>query len=163
MAYFRNPDLPPELPVYDDTTAEVILMSGLPASGKDTWIARHATENPVISLDSIREELGVRPEDDQGRVIQRGRELAREYLRDQRGYVWNATNTSALLRRQLIDLFVSYRARVSITYVETSLAEQARRNAARDRPVPNAVTEQLRRRLDVPTSIEAHEVVMEVT
>ena len=33
--------------LYDDTWGEIVLMSGLPGTGKDTWIAGHLPEYPV--------------------------------------------------------------------------------------------------------------------
>jgi hypothetical protein len=45
------------------------------------WIARHASELPQISLDTIREEMGAEPTGNQGAVVQTAREKARVLLR----------------------------------------------------------------------------------
>jgi hypothetical protein len=42
--YFGKEDRDPDYEAYDDARCEVILMSGLPGAGKDTWIAGHAAE-----------------------------------------------------------------------------------------------------------------------
>ena len=73
-------------------------MSGLPGAGKDTWIARHAPDLPVISLDMIRRELKVTPADDQGAVAALAKSRARELLRRQQSFIWNATNITRALR-----------------------------------------------------------------
>ena len=69
--YFMGRQLNPDCEVHDDTRQEVILMSGLPATGKDHWVAEHAADWPVVSLDTIRADLGVSPTDNQGTVWDR--------------------------------------------------------------------------------------------
>ena len=157
--YFQSDALPPTLQVYDDTRLEVTVMSGLPAAGKDTWVAAHAGERPVISLDVLRGELDVDPRDDQGEVIVAAKELAKDYLRARQPFIWNATNTSRTLRDGLVRLFAAYRARVRIVYCEAPPAMTRERNARRRAPVPEAVMEKLFNGLDVPDLTEAHEVV----
>ena len=57
----------------------VTMMSGLPGSGKDAWLAANRPDLPVVSLDDVRGELGVEATDDQGEVIQVARERCREH------------------------------------------------------------------------------------
>ena len=146
----------PGVLAYDDTTCEVILMSGLPASGKDHHLRMRYPELPVISLDALRDEL----EADHGdaTVIAEARERARGYLRAGTSFAWNATNLTASLRGQLIELFRSYRARVHIVYVEGTAAEQHARNRARTTPVPAAVIDRMLVRWAVPDPTEAHQI-----
>jgi putative nucleotidyltransferase with HDIG domain len=158
FVYGRSEHGDPQRLVYDDTRFEVVLMSGLPGSGKDTWIAAHLPNWPVVSLDLIRQSLGVAPEKDQGAVVAAAKEEARVLMRAQRSFVWNATNTTHMMRRKLVDFFVAYGARVRIVYVETTFAELLRRNRARARPVPEAVLRRLAARLDVPDVTEADQV-----
>ncbi len=94
FAYFQGRDVAPDVELFDDTCGEVVLMSGLPGAGKDTWIATELPDRPQVSLDAIREELRVAPTADQGRVAQVARERAREHLRARRPFIWNATNTT---------------------------------------------------------------------
>lgn len=82
--------------LYDDTWGEIILMYGLPGTGKDTWISAHCPGLPVVSLDGLRLRLGVGPTENQGRVIQAARETTKEYLRRKQPFVWNATSLTSL-------------------------------------------------------------------
>ena len=59
-AYLGGRNVLPDQPLYDDTWGEVILMSGLPGTGKDTWIRQHVPSLPVVSLDEIRELRGIK-------------------------------------------------------------------------------------------------------
>jgi predicted kinase len=148
----------PDVQAHDDTTAEVILMSGLPGSGKDTWLRNHHPDLPVVSLDEIRAHLGLAPGETNGRVISAARDMARGYLRVGSPFAWNATNLSDQLRTQVSRLCRDYRARVSIVYVETGAEEQARRNRERSRPVPAAAVARMLARWTVPAPDEAHGV-----
>ena len=131
-------------------------MSGVPGAGKDTWIARNCPNWPVISLDAIRIDLGIKPTDEQGRVIQEAKERARVYLRNQTSFVWNATNVTRMMRQQLIDLFAAYRARIRIVYLEVPFALLLQRNDARTHGLPQHALERLVSKLEVPDRTEAH-------
>lgn len=156
--YFRSEDRDPDYLAYDDTRSEVALMSGLPGAGKDYWAAENLFDWPVISLDELRREMKICPTEKQGRVISRAREMAREYLRSGKKFVWNATNISRHARSRLIDLFAAYNARVRILYLETSPDRLYEQNRRRDEAVPNAVIERLLDQWEVPDPTEAHEV-----
>ncbi|MGB0582033.1 MAG: AAA family ATPase [Limisphaerales bacterium] len=142
----------------------VTLMSGLPGSGKDTWLERNRPELPVVALDDLRTELGIDPTGNQGEVVQLGRERCREQLRTGSDFAFNATNITRQTRKKWIDLFADYGARVKIVYVEPPLTEIRRNNRQRKSPVPEEVISKLFRRLEPPTLTECHAlelVVME--
>jgi putative nucleotidyltransferase with HDIG domain len=144
----------------EDYRCTVTLMSGLPGSGKDTWLERHRPELPVVSLDDLRIDLEVEPTDDQGEVIQLARERCREQLRSGQDFAFNATNVIRQTRKRWIDLFVGYGARVELVYLEQPLPLILARNARRPRPVPTRVIERMAERLEPPTRTEAHSLIM---
>src|SRR5262249_16741250 len=96
--YFRQPGRHPDAPAHADFRAEGVLMAGRPGAGKDHLVRHNLPDWEVIALDGLRSELDVDPADDQGAVVNRARELAREYLRQGKSFVWNATNVSRQLR-----------------------------------------------------------------
>lgn len=153
--YFRRDGRDPHYRVHDDSRCEVILMSGLPGSGKDSWLGRHAPGLPVVSLDGIRCELGVEASDDQGEVVQAARDRAREFLRCGASFAWNATNLTREVRAQLIALFTGYRARARIVHIEAPYAETQQRNANRAHAVPGPAMARMLERWDVPAVTEA--------
>lgn len=136
----------------------VTLMSGLPGSGKDTWLAKNRPKLPVVSLDDIRTDLDVDATDNQGDVIQTAREACREHLRGGRDFAFNATNTVRQTRKRWIDLFADYGARVEVVYVEPPLSVIFQQNERRTRPVPKQVIQHLADKLEPPTWPEAHSV-----
>ena len=58
---------------HEEYRCTVTVMSGLPGSGKDIWLAANRADLPVVSLDDIRDELDVQAVENQGEVIQLAR------------------------------------------------------------------------------------------
>ncbi len=147
-------DVPPE--VFEGTC---FVMSGLPGAGKDTWIRAHQPELPMVSLDAVREQLGVDPRDPQGPVAAAAREQAKEHLRKGRSFVWNATNVTRQHRQRIIDLAVDYRFRVTLVQVEAPADRLFQQNRRRPDTVPEAVIHALLRKWQFAEPTEAHEVL----
>jgi predicted kinase len=143
---------------HESFRADVVVMSGLPGAGKDTWIRDHLEDWPVVSLDQVRAELDVDPGEPQGEVVAFARDRAREHLRAGRRFVWNATNLSRRLRTLVTNLLFDYDARVRIVYVESPESALRAQNRARPAPVPDHVIDGLLDRWEVPETGEAHEV-----
>jgi putative nucleotidyltransferase with HDIG domain len=160
--YFRKEDRDPDYLAFDDTICEVIVMSGLPGAGKDHWIETSGPDWPVISLDELRRVMKIAPTENQGPVVSRARERAREYLRSQQSFIWNATNISRQLREHCISLCAAYNARVRIVYVETGAAALAEQNRSRERGVPPEIINRLLARWEPPDLTEAHELELNV-
>jgi predicted kinase len=158
LLYFRSSHRHPDAPAHEDFRADVVMMSGLPGAGKDTWIRNNLPGWAVVSLDAVREEMDIDPADEQGQVVNRAREQARAYLRDGQSFVWNATNLSRQLRGQCLQLFADYHARIRIVYIEVPEERLLSQNRQRQAPVPRTVLDHLLERWEVPDRTEAHRV-----
>lgn len=158
IKYLNNDNIWYHQELYDDTNLEVILISGLPGTGKDTYIKNNFSSLPMISLDDLREKLNVDPEDEQGTIYNLAKEKAKEYLRNKQPFVWNATNLTNLIRQKQIKLFHDYHAKVRIIYLETSYEEVLLRNSSRNRVVPESVINKMLRNLNIPENYEAEKV-----
>ncbi len=153
--FLSGGDVWKEQELYDDTWGEVVLMSGLPGTGKDTWIQKNLSGMPVISLDDIRRAHKISPTAQQGMVANIAREKAKEYLRQHQPFVWNATDISSQMRESLVGLFETYKARVRIVYLETEWQTMLDRNRSREAVVPQLVIEDMLGKLVLPGVHEA--------
>lgn len=142
----------------EDYRCRVMLMSGLPGAGKDTWLAKNRPGLPVVSLDEIREDLDIESTGNQGEVIQAARERCREHLRAGQDFAFNATNVTRQMRQRWIDLFTDYEARIEIVYLEPKLADILKQNKKREQKVPEKVILRLLEKSEPPTVMEGHEV-----
>lgn len=154
--YFRTPGRDPRYAAYDDTQGTLFLLSGLPGSGKDTYIQQHLAHLPVVSLDALRNELGIAPTAPQEPVAMAAMERARTFLRRGESFVWNATNLRHELRARPLGLAADYRFRVSIVYREAPHTRLFSQNRNRASAVPEAVLHKYLDRWEVPTLLEAH-------
>ncbi len=156
--YFQKEDMWQGADLYDDTEFDVILLSGLPLAGKDSWIEKNGGDTPVISLDDIREELKLSPAKSSDKAVHTALERAKILLRRKEPFIWNATNIIGETRQKLVRLFAGYGARVHILYLEVPYQELLARNRKRARYIPEQVLERMIRKLELPESWEAYEV-----
>ena len=157
-AYLSGRGVQPDQSLYNNSWGEVTLLSGLPGTGKDTWIRGQASGQPVISLDGLRAELAVSPTEDQGELLRTAQERARELLRKQQPFVWNATDLTKETRQKLIGLFERYGARVRIVYLETDWETRKKRNLQRAAAVPENAVSRMLEKTTPPTPEEAQTV-----
>ncbi len=160
--YFQGRWHVPEQAPFEDFRCRVVVLSGLPGAGKDTWIARHYSDWPVVSLDDLRRSLGVKPTAPQAGVVEAAREIARGYLREGRDFVWNATNLSRQVRAKCLSLLLDYGAFVTIVYRERPHRIVLEQNRLRDAAVPESVMQRLLRKWELPGPTEAHVVEFQV-
>ena len=163
VAYFMSEGRNPFYEAHEAYDCEITIMSGLPGSGKDTWIAANRPGVPVVSLDMIREELDVTAVDNQGGVEQAAKERVKEYLRTKSDFVFNTTNITLNMRGKILNLIRDYhrvcKARVTIVYIEPLPKTLMAQNGGRAQSVPPQVIERLVRKLDPPRTWEAHQVI----
>lgn len=143
--------------IYDDTAFEMIILSGIAGSGKDSIQKKDFKDYPSVNLDAIREIHKIKPtdKDAQGKVVQIAYEQAKEYCRKKQSFVWNSTNLTLDLRSKLIRTLSVYNPCFKIYYVETPIEKIFSR---RQNDIPLDVLKRMIRQLDMPLSTEVHEV-----
>lgn len=158
FAFLSGRNVTPETELYNDTVCEVIMMCGLPGTGKDTYIRKSYPDHPIVSLDDIRREYDISPSGNQQEVIRIAKERAKQLLRQKKSFVWNATSITPDIRSKMIALFQSYNAYTRIVYLETDYKENLYRNKSRKSAVAPSVIDKMLERITPPERFEAHEV-----
>lgn len=155
--YFEKEESYLDYTAYDNTKFEIVIMSGLPGSGKDYFIENNFNI-PVVSLDNLRREHKIQPGDKYGTgfIIQMAKEKAKEFLRKKEPFVWNGTNITKQIREQVIGLMRSYNARVKLIYVEVSYQKLIQQNLNRPYPISRIILEKFIDKLEIPSPTEAH-------
>ena len=158
--YLQGKESAPNYAPYDDRTCTVTLLSGLPGAGKDTYLRRHALDLPVVSIDDLRRENGIKPTDKRGngQMIQLAKESVRAHLRARRDFAFNATNLTRMMRARWASLFTEYGAAVRIVYVEVPYRRLLRQNASRAAVVPAGVIDRMIFSLEIPEAWEGWEL-----
>jgi len=159
VAWFRERLADPRHPLYDDCWGTVVVMAGLPATGKNTWLAHERPGLPTVSLDDWRVRLGIPPDAaDQGPVVAAAVDEAKDHLRRHRPFAWNATGLTHRHRSRILNLVHDYGARSEIVHLETQEGVLRERNRARTRTVPDGVIDAMILDWECPDLTEAHRV-----
>lgn len=158
LRYFRHGDISPDYPFYQASGSPVLMLSGLPASGKNTWLEQYHPGLPVVSFDDARAQLGLRYGQNDGAAAHRAVAQAKELLRAKQPFAWNATHLSKQMRDKTLDLLYAYQAEVDIVYLEQPASVLFSRNHKRDSTLSNKALEQMLFRWEVPLPTEAHRV-----
>jgi len=156
LSYFRGADVHPDYSLFQEEGSKVIVMCGLPASGKNTWVETHHPNLPVVSFDDSRIEMRLRHGQNEGAVAHHAVDKAKELLRKRASFVWNATHLSQQMRDKTLDLLFAYQAEVELVYLERSRTELLRRNSKRDTSLTNKALEAMLVKWDPPTPTEVH-------
>jgi predicted kinase len=138
-----------------DTRKRVIVLVGLPGSGKSTWAERQGI--PVLSSDAVRESLtgDARDQSANARVFQKLRESLSQRLRDgEPATIVDATSLTPADRKGWVQLAVSLAGEAEAVFFDTPLDVCKARNAARSRIVPEDVMDRFAARLVPPSEDE---------
>jgi len=130
----------------------IILLVGLPASGKSTYVEK--LKAPVLSSDAIRGLLADDPAEQgiNGRVFRVLRSMLRERLAIGRPVTYiDATHVTRRERRPYLRMGELYGARVEAVFFDVPLAVCLKRNRARARVVPDDAMERMAAKLRPPS------------
>lgn len=143
--------------------SKLIIMVGLPGSGKSTYTAKYETQNhiTIVSTDEIRRELYGNPET-QGNGQEVFNEAYRRIeiaLRAGDTVIFDATNLKARNRRCLCNRFRPLADSIVAEYMATPIEECIARDELRSRTVGYEVIQRMARSMTEPRLDEGFDLV----
>lgn len=120
--------------------SKLFILVGIPGTGKSTWANTFLSHAEVVSSDAIREELTGDATDQSvnKQVFNLFHQRIGEQLAQQNDVIADSTALDARSRAELVSIAATFDADVYLV-VFSNLAQAARRNATRDRVVPDDV------------------------
>jgi predicted kinase len=150
-----------------ETKPKIVLLVGLPGSGKSTWAESNVipTVSGTLSSDALRGLLADDPDNQNihALVFKVLRDLLRRRLELKRPVTYiDATNLTPRERRPYIKLAALFDAEIEAVFFDVPVEECIRRNRGRGRIVPDDVIRMLAAKLVPPTTSEGFSRVLTV-
>lgn len=158
IQYLRGTNVALDYSLYPEQGSEVIVLSGLPATGKNHWVTKYYPSLPVASYDDARQNLKLCYGQNEGRVTHFVLNNIKTWLRSKQPFIWNATHLSREMRSKALDLLYAYQANVRIVYLEQPEKELYTRNNQRDTTLTNKKIQSMFYKWEVPLPTEAQHV-----
>lgn len=145
------------------STQRLILLCGLPGSGKSTWLAQQGLA--ALSSDAVRQWLADDATDQSinARVFGTLRFLVRQRLAIGRATTYvDATHLSPGERQPYLEIGKAYGCAVEAVWFDVPLDACQRRNLSRERQVPPDAIERMALRFTPPTTEEGFSAILVV-
>lgn len=144
-----------------DNHSKVIVMCGLPGSGKSSVVHSEYTGYNIISLDEIRKELKDKNYSMTGQVLNIAKERLKESLRKCESVVYDATNYRKDFRSKLFNICDSYGAHVTLHMMLKDVESCIKDDSKREHPIGKDYIMKQFEKFQFPEIDEYHNLVVD--
>ena len=133
---------------------EMIIMMGLPACGKNTWILKNKKSHIVVELDWIRKEIFGHQYhlNSEPYILATAKSMVLLLLSQNKDIIINATNLVAQFRNEWVNMAKKYDYNTKVVFLDTHWKKcYARNNKRKGDKVPDEVIERMGLILQRPT------------
>lgn len=145
---------------------KLFVMVGIPGSGKSTFAKRVAEviNGVVISSDDIREEMfgDASIQGDPKVIFAEVEKRVKENLAKGKHVFLDSTSVKVKNRRESVEKYKDYSSELICVVIDTPFEESVKRNASRERVVPEFVLERMRDQYTVPSRQEGWSRVVHI-
>lgn len=135
--------------------AEVMMLCGLPASGKSSLCKHDGFRDwPVLSLDELRIQKGFAPHDTSPEFIQCAADACVKFLNRRESFILDSCNVDKATRYKNILFFAKHNAETSILYKHKPYKQLLEDNNNRTVKCPIEKLEKMIDKLEIPSDIE---------
>ena len=134
---------------------EMIVMMGIPACGKNTWIVKHAKNYVVVELDYIRRSMFGHQfhKDAEPFIIGTAKGFAKMLCNQGKNVIINSTGLTVYIRNEWVNIAKEYNYRTKIVFIDTPVMKCYARNSKRvGDKVPDEVIERMFNMLQTPNN-----------
>lgn len=138
---------------------KLVILCGLPGSGKSTLVNERYSLYAKVSLDDIRSTLSDRSDQSQNdMVVRMAHEQLKTLLRQGRDVVFDATNYRRDFRTKIAEVGFAYKAYVEIVVVNVDVNTCIARDSRREHKVGAEVITNILHSFQLPNISECHKV-----
>lgn len=144
---------------------KVFVLVGAPATGKSIWAKNYINTRPntlILSSDALRKEYygDENIQDNPSLIFKVLRERLEKLLKYDYNVIIDATNMNRKDRRAYISIAKKHKAEINAIVFATPYETCLRRNAMRERKVPEAAIKRMISRFEIPTRGEGFNTVL---
>lgn len=139
--------------------SKLIVMCGLPGSGKSVYVKNNLTSNGevIISMDNLRHEIfgDSRCQRDNSFIASLAMSRVKQHLSKGEIVVFDATSITKQYRANFVNIAKEVGVKSTIIYKKMNLDDLLTVNKYRDTPIPERVLCNIRFKLEEPSNDEA--------